>query len=168
MTTYSIRLGLCTATKIPLMYSFSCNSAASAPISTFVCLWAIYVFPGSVHIFPTAEKADTSWEYMYNSLTDTWMWKLGLTPRYSFSGNICFEISVFCLCSVPSSTGYIIAKRRGLWSVELSCKYNRDSQSIREPIQQIRSCSSTHQLITHSPLFLNFGSFLRWLPIAFA
>ncbi len=26
------------------------------------------------------------------------MWKLGLRPRYSFSGNICFEISVFCLC----------------------------------------------------------------------
>ncbi len=28
------------------------------------------------------------------------MWKLGLKPRYSLSGNICFEISVFCLCSV--------------------------------------------------------------------
>jgi hypothetical protein len=28
------------------------------------------------------------------------MWKLGLRPRYSFSGIICFEISVFCLCSV--------------------------------------------------------------------
>jgi hypothetical protein len=28
------------------------------------------------------------------------MWRLGLRPRYSFSGNICFEISVFCLCSV--------------------------------------------------------------------
>ncbi len=27
------------------------------------------------------------------------MWKLGLSPRYSFSGNICYEISVFCLCS---------------------------------------------------------------------
>ncbi len=28
----------------------------------------------------------------YKSLTDAWMWKLGLRPRYSFSGNICFEI----------------------------------------------------------------------------
>ncbi len=35
---------------------------------------------------------------IYNSLTDTWMWKLGLRPRYSFSGNICFKFSAFCLC----------------------------------------------------------------------
>ncbi len=44
-----------TATKIPLMYSFSGNSTASAPISTFMCLWAIYIVPGSVYIFPLAE-----------------------------------------------------------------------------------------------------------------
>ncbi len=36
---------------------------------------------------------------IYNSLTDTWMWKLGLSPRYSFSGKICFIFSAFCLCS---------------------------------------------------------------------
>ncbi len=36
---------------------------------------------------------------IYNSLIDTWMWKLGLRPRYSFSGNICFKFSAFCLCS---------------------------------------------------------------------
>ena len=37
---------------------------------------------------------------IYNSLTDTWMWKLGLRPRYSFSRNICFKFLAFCLCSV--------------------------------------------------------------------
>ncbi len=43
---------------------------------------------------------------IYNSPTDTWMWKLGLIPQYSFSGNIFFKFSVskfqfsaFCLCS---------------------------------------------------------------------
>jgi hypothetical protein len=37
---------------------------------------------------------------IYNSFTDTWMWKLGLSPRYYTSGNICFKFSAFCLCSV--------------------------------------------------------------------
>jgi hypothetical protein len=31
------------------------------------------------------------------------MWKLGLRPRYCFSGNICFKISVICLCSEDTS-----------------------------------------------------------------
>ncbi len=53
-----------TATKIPFMYSFSEKCAASVPIPTFMCLWAIYIFPGSVHIFPAAEKANQSWEYI--------------------------------------------------------------------------------------------------------
>jgi hypothetical protein len=37
---------------------------------------------------------------IYKALTDSQMWKLGLRPRNSFSGNICFKFSVLCLCSV--------------------------------------------------------------------
>jgi hypothetical protein len=44
-----------TAREIPLMYYFSGNGAASAPISTFMCLRAIYIVPGSVYKFPPAE-----------------------------------------------------------------------------------------------------------------
>ncbi len=35
-----------------------------------MCLWAIYIFPGSVYIFPpSAEQADPSWEYIIRSQT---------------------------------------------------------------------------------------------------
>jgi hypothetical protein len=81
------------------MYSFSGNCVASVPISTFMCLWAIHIFSGSVHIFPAAEKADRSWQYIYKSLTDTRMWILGLWLRNSFSAKICFEFSALVLCS---------------------------------------------------------------------
>ncbi len=56
--------------------------------TTFMCLWAIYIFPQSVCLYSAIEKyVDRSWEYIYKSLKDTWMWKLGLRPRSSFSGN---------------------------------------------------------------------------------
>ncbi len=67
----------CTATKIPFMYFFSGNCVASVSSSTFRCLWAFYIFPGSVHIFPAAESADGSWEYKNRSQTHecgNWDW----------------------------------------------------------------------------------------------
>jgi hypothetical protein len=89
-----------TATAIPFIYSFSGNSVASAPISTFMCLWAIYICSPRIGPHISSSRKGRPITGIYNSLTDTWMWKLGLRPRYSFSGNICFKISAFFLCSV--------------------------------------------------------------------
>jgi hypothetical protein len=61
-----------------------------------VCERWIHIFSGSVHIF-LQENRQTDRGNI--STAQIWMWKLGLRPRNSFSGNICFEFSVLCLCS---------------------------------------------------------------------
>ncbi len=93
----------CTATKIPFIYSFSGNCAASVPISTFMCLWSIYIFPGSVpHI--SCRRIGRSIVGTYKSPTDTWMWKLVLwsVAAQFLYWEYLFPISVLVLCSTAA------------------------------------------------------------------
>ncbi len=57
----------------------------SLPIPTLIFLWEIYVFPGSVCLLRCSQICGLG---IYKSLTDTWMWKLGLRPRNSQKRNI--------------------------------------------------------------------------------
>ncbi len=84
-----------TATEKPFMYSISGNCAASVPISTLMSVNDLYIPRMGPHI--CCRRIGRSLVGIYKLLTYTWMWKLGLWPRNSFFGNICFEFSVLVL-----------------------------------------------------------------------
>ncbi len=92
----------CTATKLPYMYSQKRNCAASVPISTFMCLWATYIFAEFVHIF-SCSRIGRLILGTYKSLTDTWMWELGLRLVIPFLGIFIsnFRYCVFAVCATP-------------------------------------------------------------------
>ncbi len=78
------------------MYSFSGNSEPSAPMSTFMCLRAIYIVPGSVYIFPPAEQADRSGNIYMNHSQTHW----DKDPDIPFLGIFVskFRYFVFVVC----------------------------------------------------------------------
>ncbi len=72
-----------TARKITFIYCFSGNFAASVPVSTFMCLWAIYIFPGSVHIFPSSRIGRRILEILYINLSQIYECRNWETERYN-------------------------------------------------------------------------------------
>jgi hypothetical protein len=58
----------------------------SLPVPTLIYLWEIYIIPGWACLF-CCRKICGPILGIYKSLTDAWMWKLGLRPRNSQKRN---------------------------------------------------------------------------------
>jgi hypothetical protein len=55
--------------KIENKYSQKRNCVATVPVSTFMCLWAIYIFPRLICLFGCRKYVDRSSEYINRSQT---------------------------------------------------------------------------------------------------
>ncbi len=63
--------------KIRNKYSQKRNCATIVPISAFMRLWSIYIFPRSIYLFCCRKYVDRSWEYINRSQTHecgNWDW----------------------------------------------------------------------------------------------
>jgi hypothetical protein len=89
-----------------------------------MCLWAISIFPRSVYIFPSAEKADPSWEYIIRPQTHecgNWDWGHDIPFLGIFVSN--FWYFVFAV--------YGIERRR----VKLNDRQSRQQKPARQHLQ---------------------------------
>jgi hypothetical protein len=79
-----------TAKKIVFIYMGIARPQYQFPHSC-VCERFLYSHAGSYTYFLQQNRKIDRGNIWIGSLTDTWMWKLGLWPRNSFSGNIFFS-----------------------------------------------------------------------------
>ncbi len=89
------------------------GGASPVPISTFMCLWAIYIFPVCLFCCRKIQYVDRFWEYINHSQThecESWDW-----GRLSFSGN------TKILAWVRSAANYKLTYQQPMW------KYDRIS-----------------------------------------
>ncbi len=75
-----------------------------------MCLWAIYIFPGSVYIFTPTVQADPTWEYIISSQTQecgNWDWGPDIPFLGIFVSNFRHFVFAVLLESIVETMAYL-------------------------------------------------------------
>ncbi len=98
------------------MYSQKWKCTVSVPVSPFMCLWAIYIFPGSVHLFSCKQdRPDLSWEYIIRSQTHecgNWDWGRAIPFLGTFVSNF-GQCASYILFSLVTFVSFLTGPLRG-------------------------------------------------------
>ncbi len=140
-------------TKIWHKNSQKWNCAASFPISTFMYLWAIYIFPGSVHLF-CCSKIGRPILGINKPITDKWMGKLGTRQRsfvsFRFYGSYRILRIIKNIKSVYRST-----VREYTWRLGLSRDAPSEATSWVDPLQGTRAVISIKSPTVQDSIFID-------------
>ena len=144
--------------KIWNKYSQKRNIGASVPISIFMCLWAIYIFPWSICLFCCRKYVVWSWEYINCSPThecENWDWGRAISRKGIHKWN--FRCSVLCVY---------------YYSVQYSLfLFRSGDQAHRHLCQQIswrfHILGQVQKILRHLHFLLMFYNNLKFLLVGF-
>ncbi len=90
------------------------------PIPTFIYLWEIYMFSGSVWLICCSQICGPILG-IYKSLTDTWMWKLWLGEAAQFpeKEHINWDFAVYCTSHLTAGIDIRVESRLATRAVEM-------------------------------------------------
>jgi hypothetical protein len=103
------------------------NIGVSFPISTFMGLWAIYIFPHSICLFCWRKYVDRSWDYINRSQTNAcWNWGWGRAiPRKGIHKCVC------CIFYTEMFSWSFISRKSTLQFLKSIKEISRASKAIK-------------------------------------
>jgi hypothetical protein len=105
-------------------YSQKRNIGVSVPISTFMRLWVIYIFPRPVSLFCWRKYVDQSLDYKNRSQTHecwNWVWVRAIPRKGIYKGDFrCSVGNTWRTCNTISSIFYAHRRESLRWNVAFS------------------------------------------------